>query len=78
MKQASLILFLCVVIGSTSLLATTPRTNGCKIKCQKPPTKDTVVAKKSVLELARKAVQLSSSQKDVFPEFMIGNTFYKI
>lgn len=78
MKQASLTLFLCVVIGSTSLLATGARINGCKNKCQKPATKDTVVAKRSVLELARKAVQLSSSQKNVFPEFIIGNTFYKI
>lgn len=77
MKQIIFILFLSVLFTSSSF-ATTKRTNTCKNKCQKTAPKTTVVTKKSVLELAKKAAQVSSSQKDVFPEFIIGNTFYKL
>lgn len=78
MKQVIFIFFLSVLFAFSSF-ATTKRTNACKNKCQKTTIpKTTVVAKKSVLELAKKAAQVSSSQKDVFPEFIIGNTFYKL
>jgi hypothetical protein len=77
MKQILFIFFLSVLFASTALAAIT-KVNCCKIKCQKTAIKNSVVAKKSVLELAKKAAQVSSSQKDVFPEFMIGNTFYKL
>lgn len=76
MKQIIFILFVSVLFASSSF-ATTKRTLICKNKCQKTAPKTTVV-KKSVLELAKKAAQVSSSQKDVFPEFIVGNTFYKL
>jgi hypothetical protein len=77
MKQISLILVVSVLFASTSF-ATTIRATDCKTKCQKTIAKNTVVNKKSVLELAKKAAQVSSSQKDGFPEFFIGSTFYKL
>jgi hypothetical protein len=77
MKKVAFLLLIFVVFASTSLFASTTFTNGCKSKCQKTATKDTVVVKKSVLELAKKAAQVSSSQKEVFPDFIIGTTFYK-
>ncbi|MCU7547698.1 hypothetical protein OCK74_01170 [Chitinophagaceae bacterium LB-8] len=78
MKQISFILFLSVLLASVSF-ATANRTNCCKTKYQKTvAVKNKVVTKRSVLELAKRAAQVSSSQKDIFPEFIIGNTFYKL
>jgi hypothetical protein len=77
MKQIIFILFVSVLFASTSF-ATAIRATGCKTKCQKTAAKSTVVIKKSVLELAKKAAQVSSAQKDGFPEFFIGSTFYKL
>lgn len=77
MKQISFIVFLSVLFVSTSFATTE---TSCKTKCQKNTTVKCmgVTKKSSVLELAKKAAQVSSSQRDMFPEFIIGNTFYKL
>jgi hypothetical protein len=77
MKQVLLILTLSILFAFASF-ATTKIISDCKTSCRKALSKNEVAIKKSVLELAKRAAQISSSHKDVFPDFIIGSTFYKL